>query len=246
LDDRRIGLALRALRRRRRLRQLDLAVAAGLSQGTISLVERGHLDRLSLATLRKLFRSVDASFMSEVRWRGGALDRLLDERHAQLVGQLLRVLESADWDCAPEVSYSEWGERGSVDVLGARMATRTALVTEVKSELTSIEQTVRVHDAKCRLAPKLVERRFGFRPLIVGRLLVLPESSTTRDRLQRHAAVLDRAYPIRGAGARRWLSSPGGAFAGVLLLRATNGSSAPRRITGESASRGAERPPVRA
>jgi hypothetical protein len=174
--------------------------------------------------------------VSEVRWRGGALDRLLDDRHAQLVGQLLRLLERAHWESAPEVSYSEWGERGSVDVLGVHMPARAALVGEVKSELTSIEQTVRVHDAKCRLAPKLVEARFGFRPLVVGRLLVLPESSTSRDRLQRHAAVLDRAYPFRGVGTRRWLLSPGGPFAAVLLFRETKRSSAPRRITPESRS----------
>jgi len=34
----------------------------------------------------EVFAAVDAGFDGTVRWRGGELDRLLDERHAALVG----------------------------------------------------------------------------------------------------------------------------------------------------------------
>jgi transcriptional regulator with XRE-family HTH domain len=74
MDDVRAGRLLRALRRRRGLRQIDLAVAAGLAQSTISLIERGHLDRLAIRTLRTVFAVVDARFDGGVAWRGGAID----------------------------------------------------------------------------------------------------------------------------------------------------------------------------
>ena len=60
MEDRRIGTALRALRRRRGLRQLDVAEAAGVGQTTISRAERGHLKSLSNAALRRVAAALDA------------------------------------------------------------------------------------------------------------------------------------------------------------------------------------------
>ena len=77
------------------------------------------------------------------------------------------------WSTAPEVTFSEFGERGSVDVLGFHVAAATALVTEVKASWGSVEETNRSLDVKVRLGPKLVEQRFGVRPATVSRLLIL-------------------------------------------------------------------------
>ena len=86
MDDVRLGRALRALRLRRGLRQADVAVADGVAQSTISLIERGHWSTLSMRTVRRVFAVVDARFEGQLTLRGGALERLLDERHAELVG----------------------------------------------------------------------------------------------------------------------------------------------------------------
>ena len=53
MDALRLGLQLRALRIRRRWRQLDVALRAGVSRGTISNIERGltPLPRTMLPTL---------------------------------------------------------------------------------------------------------------------------------------------------------------------------------------------------
>jgi transcriptional regulator with XRE-family HTH domain len=59
VDDIRVGAAFRAVRVRRRLRQGDIAAKARLSQQLVSLVERGHLDRVSLAVLRRLAGALD-------------------------------------------------------------------------------------------------------------------------------------------------------------------------------------------
>src|SRR5437773_9746402 len=100
MDDGRIGRSLRALRRRRRLRQSDVARLARVSQSTISVLERGHVGTLSLQTIRRIFAAVDAGFEGMVMWRGGAVDRLMDERHATLVGAAATTLRDAGWEVA--------------------------------------------------------------------------------------------------------------------------------------------------
>ena len=52
MDDRRVGALIRALRRRFGWRQEDLGERADVSQGLISLLERGHIEQVSLRTIR--------------------------------------------------------------------------------------------------------------------------------------------------------------------------------------------------
>ena len=220
MDDVRVGRLLRALRRRRGLRQLDVAVRAGLAQSTISLIERGHLDRLAIGTLRTVFAVVDARFDGSVIWRGGAIDRLLDERHSLLVGAVARLLQAQGWHVELEVSFAIYGERGSIDLLAFHPTTRTLLVIEVKTELTSVEETLRRHDAKVRLAARIARERFGWRETGTSRLLVVLDGSTARRRVARHDASMRVAYPARSREIRRWLRRPSGSLSGVLFFRA--------------------------
>ena len=187
-----------------------MAGRAGLSQDTISLVERGRIDGLSLRRLRAIAAALDAELVVTIRWRAGDLDRLLDEGHAALVGRVAAWLEKLAWDVRPDVTFSIFGERGSIDLLGWHSAERTLIVVEVKTELTSIEETLRRHDAKLRLAGRIGVDRFGWQPRRVARLLVLPNTATARRRVRRHEAILGRAYPLRSTELRRWLRAPGG------------------------------------
>ena len=119
MDDVRVGRLLRALRGRKHLRQQDVAATAGVSQSAISLVERGHLSTLSIRTVRAVFAAVDARFEGLVSWRGGAVDRLLDERHARLVGQVAQELQRLGWEVHIEVTFAHFGERGTIDIVGS-------------------------------------------------------------------------------------------------------------------------------
>src|SRR4051812_12797818 len=112
MNDQRVGGVVRALRRRRRWRQIDLAGAARTSQSTISEIERGHFDAIPLRTLRAVFAGLDARAELDPWWRGGALDRLLDERHARLVEMFVRALASEGWQPHPEVTYARDREVG--------------------------------------------------------------------------------------------------------------------------------------
>lgn len=181
-------------------------------------MELGRLDGVAIGTLQRVAQALDASLVIEVRWRGGALDRLLDERHAALAAAVATILRSDGWHVEVEVSYSRYGERGSIDILAWHAPSRTLLVVEIKSELTSIEGKLRKHDQKVRLAPAVAAERFGWRPGAVGRLLVLPAGTTARRRVARHASLLDAALPARGRAIRTWIRDPRGPLSGLWFL----------------------------
>ena len=139
----------------------------------------------------------------------------------------------AGWSVQPEVSHSVYGERGSIDLLAWHEATRTLLVIELKTEITSIEETLRRHDSKVRLAPGIARERFGWDPAVISRLLVLPEDRTARRRIEEHRATFRRVYPLANAAVKRWLSDPQGSMAGILFLPDTNTARVRRRIRPE-------------
>ena len=216
---------MRALRRRRRWRQVDLARAAGCSQGMVSLVERGHLDRVSLRVVRRLLAALDATALIEVRWRAGALDRLLDEGHARLLGIIADRLRRTGWSVETEVTYAHYREHGSYDILAFHPSSSTILVVECKTDLPSVEGALRRVDEKVRLAPTVARERFGWLAKGVARVLVMPEDSTLRRRVARHAVVLRGAFPAGSIQMRQWIAAPSGPAAGLWFLSSTNARS---------------------
>lgn len=232
MDERRLGLVVRALRRRRGWRQHDLALAAAVSQSTVSDIERGHLDSLSLRTIKAVVSALDGRLISEVRWRGGQIDRLLDEGHAALAGTVIKVLADLDWQVRVEVSYSRFGERGSIDILAWHATSRTLLVLEIKTELTSIEATLRKLDEKERLADVVARERFGWQPVAVGVMLVVREGPTDRARARRAGALLAVAFPSRNLSVRSWLRRPSGGMRGLWFLSPTDRGGDKRRTGG--------------
>ena len=167
MDDVRTGSRVRALRQRLGWRQVDLAAKAGVSQDVVSRIERGRFEGMPLRDLRRVVAALEAELVVAVRWRGGDLDRLMDEGHAHLVGRALDTLRAAGWEVRAEVSFSVYGERGSIDILTWHPPTRSLLVIEVKTAIVSIEETVRKHDQKTRLASRVGAESFGWRPIQV-------------------------------------------------------------------------------
>jgi transcriptional regulator with XRE-family HTH domain len=199
----RLGGVIRALRRRRRWRQCDLGRAARLSQQSVSRIEGGRLKGVDLVTLDRLAVALDARLDVRFSWRGGELDRLLDERHAALVEAVVRRLAATGWELEVEVTYAEFGERGAIDVLGWFPARRALLVVEVKTMLASIEATHRRHDEKVRLAAAIARKRFGWSAITVSRLLVFPDDSSSRRHIARHRGTFDSpAAPSWPGGAQ--------------------------------------------
>lgn len=218
MDDVRLGRTLRALRHRMAWRQSDLADKARVSQDVVSRIERGLLASMPLAKVRRVVAALQGEMHMTILWRGGELARLLDEGHAGLVGATIALLRRDGWQVRAEVSYSVFGERGSIDILAWHEPTCTLLVIEVKTELVSVEQTIRKLDEKSRLAARIGAVEFGWRPQATARLLLLPDLSTPRRHVGRHDAVLRVAYPARGSEVRSWLRSPSGSISGLMFL----------------------------
>jgi len=195
-----------------------VGAAAGVSQDLVSLIECGRIVDVSVRALRAVATALGADLAIEVGFRGGELDRLLDEGHAAIVAVVIGRLQALGWELRPEVSFAVYGERGSIDILAWHAASRTLLVIEVKTELTSIEETLRRHDVKVRLAAGVVRERFGWQAATVARLLVLPTGTTQRRQVARHSSVLNSAYPLRGQALRRWLAAPSGSTAGLAYV----------------------------
>ena len=219
VNDPRLGASYRALRRRRGWRQRDVGSAIRRSQQFISKIERGSIGDVSVDELRAVASALDGTVALELRWHGGGLDRLLDERHAALVGLTVGLLTTLAWSTEIEATYSHYGERGSIDILAWHQATATLLVVEIKSDLVSVESTLRKLDEKVRLGPFVARDRLSWRASTVGRVLVLPSTTTQRRRVARHAAILDAALPLRFGDMRAWLRRPTGPAAGSSLLQ---------------------------
>ena len=201
---------------------------SGVSQGEISLFERGRIERMPLRTIRRILGGLDAELVLVVRWRGGDLDRLLDAAHARLGERVTGRLKAEGWTVIPEVSFSIYGERGSIDLLAWHPATRTLLVIELKSEIASIEETFRRHDVKVRLARRILAERFGWKAAVVGRLLVVPAHRTIRHQVEDNAQLFASVYPSRNVAVRRWLHAPVGPVSGLWFVPDTNEARARR------------------
>lgn len=241
MDAVRLGQAIRALRRRRGWTQERLGEESGTSQSAVSRCERGDAEALTCRTLVKIADALGARTIVAIHWHGEELDRLLDAAHAGLVEVVVRLLRTSGWEVVPELTFSVYGERGSIDVLAFHPRTGALLVVEVKSALPDMQRMLSTLDRKVRLAPGLAEQR-GWAVRSVSRLLVLPDDRTARRRLTEHQATIDEVMPLRTVGVRHWLVNPAVAIGGVLFLptspRTTSRVGTRRRASDSLVNRG--------
>lgn len=162
MDRVRVGQIFRALRREQNLRQADLAGRAGVAQQTVSEVECGRFGRLTVDAYCHLAETLGADVDLAPRWRGPKLARLLDRRHAALCDAVARELVALGWEIRTETTFNHFGDRGSVDLLAWRADVRALLIVEIKTELVSIEETLRTLDMKTRVVPMVAARDLGW------------------------------------------------------------------------------------
>lgn len=222
MTDLELGRALRAIRHRRGWTQAEVSAKAGVQQSVVSLAERGHIEGMSVRSLRAICAALEVRLLFAPSWRGGEIDRLLDEAHAAVTNATVRLLRRLGWQVFVEVTFSRYGERGSIDVLGLRPDLRAAVVNECKTDLASTEQLNRGVDRKARLAADLIQERWGWRPALVGRLVVFADDSSNRRRVARQP-VLETSYPTRGRAVADWLRKPAGPMAGLIFLSPITG-----------------------
>src|SRR5687768_11941557 len=160
MDDQRVGSAFRALRIQRNWTQSELAKRVGVSAGLISLVERGHLDSVSMRVLRRVAGALDCRIELRIFSRGGEIDRLLNAGHAALREEVMSFIgELPAWLQQPEVSFAVYSERGIIDILCFHPPTGSLLVIELKTELVSFEDLLATMDIRMRHAKSIASER---------------------------------------------------------------------------------------
>lgn len=217
MDVVRFGADVRLLRRRRGWTQARLANEAKVSRWVIVEIEAGRGDRIAADRLIRVIAALGGYLSIRVQYQGEGLDRLRDRRHAVLVDRMVERLRDDGWEVATEVSFNSFGERGSIDILAFEPISGALLVIEVKSVVPDVGGMLATLDRKVRLSRELAEAR-GWRARTIGRLLVLPEGTTQRRRVEDHAATFGNAFPSRNIEVNRWLRAPSGPFAGLLFL----------------------------
>lgn len=218
MDDARIGRVIRVLRQRRGWRQIDLAARVGVSDSAISDMERGRVDRYTLATARRVFKALDGRVELFAAWGGhGELDRLLDADHATVVEEWARRHLVASWEVWPEASYSIYGERGRIDVLAFHRAAGVLEVAECKTGIWDIQDTAGRLDTKVRLAPRVARTR-GWDADRVVAALVIADSRTARRRVSAFPSTF-RSFDIRGRRVDTFVRDPSTPGRAVLVFQ---------------------------
>jgi transcriptional regulator with XRE-family HTH domain len=217
-DDVAVGRMAQDVRRARGLSQAEVAARAGVGRETVSRLERGLLDGLSVGALRAISRGLAMPSIASVGWRGPELDRLRDSRHAAIVEAVARLLSSSGWRLDPEYTFNHYGDRGSVDALGWNADCRALVIGEIKPRIWDLQDTLSAMDRKLRVLPMLLARERGWRAASVGLVLFMPELSTHRHLIERHRATFQAALPDRQVRVRQWLGTPDGDIRGIYFL----------------------------
>jgi hypothetical protein len=176
-------------------------------------MERGHVDTVTLETIRSVSRTLDVRVELIARWRAGDLDRLLNAKHSELHELVARYLaELPGWVAQPEVSFAVYSERGVVDILAWHPGRRALLVIELKTEIVDVNELVGTVDRKGRHAVRIaIERGWVSNrdpPPSVSIWVIVADGPTNRRRLGSHRAMLRAAFPIDGRSVGGWLRDP--------------------------------------
>ncbi len=231
MDDTRLGLLFRAVRIHLRLRQEDLARLAGVSQSSVSRIERGHFASLPLAVVRAVAQVLEIRLDTVPSWRGGDLERVMNARHSALHEALAARLAGAPgWESAAEVSYSIYGERGVIDRLGFHAGRGMLAIFEIKADLSDPAGLVAQVDRYRRLAAKVARER-GWAAGAVSCWAVVADTNTNRRRLAAHRGLLRGAFPADGRALGEWLRDPVDRVDGLTFLAYPRGGTGTRSLT---------------
>ena len=233
VDLRRLGRIFRTVRVHLGLTQRELAARCGVSQSRVSRAERGLADTMPLTDLERIARALDIRLAIDAWWRGGDLPRLLDSAHARIVEYVVGRLRALSWVILVEYTFNHFGERGSVDIVAWHPGRRALLLIEVKSRFSDLQEMLATFARKLRIVPPILSTANGWRPIVIGRLIVAPSSTANREVVAAHANTFEVSYPGRAREVQAWLRDPATPLAAVWFVApstlAAAGSSAGRR-----------------
>ncbi len=127
------------------------------------------------------------------------------------------------------MTFSVYGERGSIDILAWHARSRSLLVIELKTELADLQDTVSTLDRKVRLAMQIARER-GWEPVSVSTWLVIADGRHNRRSVDRHAAFLRSRFPADGHAVMRWMRRPVGRVEALSFLSSARSTGTGQRL----------------
>ena len=201
---RRIGISLREARLAQHLRQVDVAVRAGIMQAHVSRIERGEVSGVGLDTLAACAAAVGTQLAAFVESMPGA-DLPRDVEHLRRQSLLVSLAAAGRWRATPEAALANDGRRPrSIDVLLTREVRHEAAVVEIWDLLLDGGEAMRGLEAK--VASTRARLGEGWR---VEGLLLLRRTSRNRALVRDLAPLVAARYPASSAGWIAALSDPG-------------------------------------
>ena len=152
--------------------------------------------------------------------RSGAADadRLLNARHAALTEAYLEWIGAfPGWELRPEFSFSHFGERGIIDLVGWHADERALLEVELKTDVIDSGELLGVVDRRRRLGAEIVEV-LGWKPRTISSLVVIAESDANRRKVAALGRTFDAALPDRIGAVRRYLRTPTQPIRGLIFF----------------------------
>ena len=144
----RIGVALRDARTRAGLRQVDVAVRAGISQSFCSRLERGLATSASLETLAACAAAVGHQLAAFLELAPGATPPR-DVEHLRRQQLVIDTATVGGWRAVPEAALPGDGPRPrSIDVLLRRPTQGTTAVVEIVDYFADVGEAIRNLEAK--------------------------------------------------------------------------------------------------
>jgi transcriptional regulator with XRE-family HTH domain len=185
------------LRIRRGWRQRDVGTKAKLSAAAIGRHENGIPG--SLDALERHAAVFGLRLDLTLHGRAGELARLADEEHAAIVEAVAANFRRLRFVTETEASFSEWGERGRIDLLAFDPRSGMLVIVEAKTQLLDLQDLFGALNVKERLASTLASRR-GWQVRHRASVLAVAATSANREVVAAHPSLF-AGFPAHRLGA---------------------------------------------
>ena len=189
----RLGTELRASRHRRKSTQAELGRRAGLSQSSISLVERGLGATFSLDAWQRLFLAVDRRLIVDVS--RDLAEATADASHLAMQELVLRTFAAAGLRATVELPTRPLDPRRSADVALVDDRRRRIVLVECWNTFTDIGAAIRSTDRKAVDASMIAAARWSEAAGQVHILWVVRATKRNRALVGRYPSIFATRFP---------------------------------------------------
>ena len=198
-----MGTAVRLARQRAKLTQTQVAARAGLTQTTISVLERGRGAGAGLETWAVVAAALGEQLAAFLEGASGA-DQPRDVVHIRGQSVLITTASPGGWRGLPEFAVDPGTRSRSIDVVLIRPASREAIVAEIWDWFDDVGAGLRSLDSKvAALRLRLPGARDpAAEPWVVRSLYVVRGTKRNHELLNKLGPVFAARF---GGSSRGWL-----------------------------------------